>query len=106
MEQAKEIVVAAPDITLMEADYIGVLVQFYKALGWNGEDVLDPTKVRSTKAVFQNLYDEMQKHDPDNTAIGGFLVNKGPGVDDDLLANTVRLLPGWVAPAAIEGEAN
>ena len=35
-----------PEINLMEDEHAGdVLLKFYRALGWNGEDILNPCRV-------------------------------------------------------------
>jgi len=42
--------VDAPEISLADNETaVDVLIKFYCALGWNGEDELDPRKVRTTK---------------------------------------------------------
>ena len=39
-------IVDAPEIRLMENEYAGdALLKFYRALGWNGEDILNPCRV-------------------------------------------------------------
>ena len=53
-------VVDAPIVILSEGEKAGdALLKFYRALGWNGTDNLDPCKVRTTKAVFNSLNDVM-----------------------------------------------
>jgi hypothetical protein len=92
--------VQAPEIFLDESEMAGEgLLKFYKALGWNGEDYLDPCRIRTTQAVYTRLYDLMLEKCPDSLAIGFFMVNTGPGVDSDVPENTVFLLEGWVKPA-------
>jgi len=90
-------VVDAPEISLTEMEPVGdVLLKFYRALGWNGDDEVEPTKVRTTRAVFDRLYAVMAERCPDAAAVGLALVNKGPGVDDDIPPETVWLLEGWL----------
>jgi len=95
----KEIVavVDAPVINLSEDEKAGeVLLKFYRALGWNGEDILDPCKVRTTEAIYQRLYDLMLEKCPDKLTVGMVMVNKAPGVNDDIPPNKVYLLNGWI----------
>lgn len=92
--------VDAPEIDLLPADLAGdVLINFYRALGWNGIDALDPRLVRTTKEIYDRLYDAMLAKCPDSVTVGMALVNKGPGVDEDVLPGKVYLLEGWVIPA-------
>ena len=100
-------VVDAPEVSLTESEKAGdALLKFYRALGWNGDDYLDPSKIRTTKAVFDRLYDIMLEKFPDTTAVGMHLCNSGPGTEDYIPANKVYLLEGWTSPAeAQEGAA-
>ena len=97
----------APDVSLDEGEKAGdVLLKFYRALGWNGEDILDPCKIRTTKEVYSRLYDVMYDSCPDPVGIGMFMVNKGPGTDDYVPPGKVYLLDGWIIPAdSTKGEA-
>ena len=89
----------APEISLTENEKAGdVLLKFYRALGWNGEDILEPCKVRTTEAVYKRLYDLMYEKYPYSIAVGMAMVNKAPGVDDDIPPNRVYLLEGWIRP--------
>jgi hypothetical protein len=72
-----------------------VLLKFYRALGWNGTDIVDPCKVRTTEAVYQSLYDTMLEKFSDKVSVGMAMVNRGPGVDDDIPFGKVYLLEGW-----------
>ena len=88
----------APEISLTEEEKAGDgLLKFYSALGWNGEDILDPCKVRTTKAVYTQLYDLMFKKCADAVTVGLALVNRGPGVDANIPINKVYLLDGWIS---------
>ena len=90
-------IVDAPEIRLMENEYAGdALLKFYRALGWNGQDILDPCKVRTTNAVYSRLYFLMLEKCPDTFTVGFALVNRGPGVDKDIPHNKVYLLDGWI----------
>ena len=92
-------IVDAPEISLSNDDDAGhVLLKFYRALGWNGEDILDPCKVRTTKAVYTWLYDLMLERCSDTLTVGFALVNIGPGVNKDIQPNKVHLLDGWISP--------
>lgn len=96
-------VVDAPVITLSEDEKAGdVLLKFYHALGWNGEDYLDPCKIRTTKAVYNRLYDTMYERCPDPVGVGMHMVNRGPGTDDYIPPGKVHLLEGWITPAEIK----
>jgi len=94
-------VVDAPEVSLSENESPEeALVKFYRALGWNGEDILNPCKVRTTKAVFEYLYETMYKRFPDYPVnLGMIMVNIGPGTDDFIPPGKVYLLEGWIAPA-------
>ena len=87
----------APEISLTEDEKAGDgLLKFYRALGWNGEDIVDPCKVRTTEAVYTRLFDIMFEKCPDTQSVGFALINKGPGVDEDIPPNKVYLLDGWI----------
>ena len=89
--------VDAPEINLSEDEKAGdVLLKFYHALGWNGEDILDPCKVRTTEAVYNRLFNLMKEKYPNTIAVGMMMVNTAPGVDDDVPPNKVHLLDGWI----------
>jgi len=97
-------IVDAPDIMFAPGDKAGdLLLHFYRALGWNSEDILDPCKVRTTEEVFNQLYDLMLEQYPDRVAVGMFLVNSGPGTEDYIPPGKVYLLEGWITPPAEEG---
>ena len=92
-------IVDAPEINLAEDEKAGeAILKFYKGIGWNGQDILDPRRVRTTKAVFDRLYDVMFEKYPDPVSVGMTMVNVGPGVDDAIPAGKVYLLQGWVTP--------
>jgi hypothetical protein len=90
----------APEIILTKEDNAGdVLVKFYRALGWNGEDELNSWKVRTTNAVYDRLFDLMLEKYPDTVGIGLVMIDKAPGVDKNIPPNKVHLLEGWVKPS-------
>ena len=92
-------IVDAPEVSLSEDEKAGeVLLKFYRELGWNGDDMLDPCKIRTTKAVYDNLYGIMFDRCPDPVSVGMFMVNRGPGTDDYVPPGKVCLLEGWVIP--------
>ena len=92
-------VVDAPEISLAEDEKAGdVLLKFYRALGWNGDDYLDPSKVHTTKAVFDYLYDVMFNKCPDPVGVGITMVNSGPGTESYIPPGKVYLLEGWITP--------
>jgi len=93
-------IIDAPEITLTEDDIApDALTKFYQAIGWNNDDYLDPRKVRTTPEVYLNLYNIMCEKCSDHTAVGMFMLNKAPGVDDDIPQNKVYLLKGWITPS-------
>ncbi len=94
-------IVDAPDVVLSGDEKAGdVLLKFYGELGWNGKDVLDPCKVRTTKEVYNQLYDLMYERCPDPVGVGMFMVNRGPGTDDKVPPGKVCLVEGWIKPDA------
>jgi len=98
-------VVDAPEISLSENDMAGdALLKFYRALGWNGKDYLDPCKVRTTRDVFNALTDVMRNRSPDNLAVGFLMVNQGPGTEEYIPPGKVYLLEGWIIPAESKEE--
>ena len=87
----------APEIALADDETAGDgLLKFYRALGWDGEGIVDPCKVRTTKAVYIRLFNLMLEKCPDSLIVGFALANKGPGVDEGLPPNKVILLDGWI----------
>ena len=93
-------VVDAPEITLAEDELAGdALLNFFRALGWNGEDMLDPCKIRTTKAVFDQLYNTMLDRCADRLAVGMLMVNSGPGTEAHIPPGKVYLYEGWVKSA-------
>jgi len=96
-------IVDAPEVILTKDENAGdVLLNFYRALGWNGDDFLDPCKIRTTKEVYNRLYDIMYEKAPDAVGVGMFMVNRGPGTEDYIPPNKVYLLEGWITPAEIK----
>jgi len=99
------IVVDAPEVSLAPDDKAGdLLLNFYRALGWNGDDQLDPCKIRTTKEVYNRLHDQIYKHCPEPVTVGMFMVNSGPGTEDYIPPGKVYLLEGWITPAPEEGD--
>ena len=100
------LVVDAPEVSLSEDEKAGdALLKFFRALGWNGDDYLDPCKIRTTKAVYDNLYDVMYNRFPDPVSVGMLMVNRGPGTDDHIPPGKVYLYEGWITPVETqEGE--
>ncbi len=102
MPQKREIeaIADAPEIIAEEDDLAGdILLNFFEALGWNPEThIIDPRKIRTTKAVFCRLCDLMTEKCGDAFSAGAFMVNKGPGADDNIPEGKVYLLKGWIQP--------
>ena len=100
-------IVDAPEVSLAENEKAGeALLKFYRSLGWNGEDFLDPCKVRTTEDIYKRLYDVIYEHCPDPVGVGMLMVNRGPGTDDYVPSGKVYLLEGWTTPAKQEGGEN
>ena len=102
-------IVDVPDVSLAPDESAGdLLLHFYRALGWNGEDMLDPCKIRTTKEVFNHLHSKMYERCPDPVGVGMFLVNRGPGTEDNIPQNKVFLLEGWITsdPENGKGDSN
>ncbi len=99
MKEQNVTIVDAPEVILTEDEKAGdVLLKFYRALGWNGEDYLDPCKIRTTKEVYDRLYDTMYDKCPDPVAVGMTMVNSGPGIENYISTGKVYLLEGWITP--------
>jgi hypothetical protein len=99
------IVVDAPEVSLAPDDKAGdLLLHFFRALGWNGADILDPCKIRTTQEVYDRLYDKIYEQCPDPVSVGMFMVNSGPGTENYIPAGKVYLLEGWITPAPKEGD--
>ena len=97
-------VVDVPDVFLAPDEKAGdLLLHFYRALGWNGEDVLDPCKVRTTKEVYNMLYDRMLERYTNPVGVGMYMVNSGPGTEDYIPPGKVYLIEGWITPVQEEG---
>jgi len=97
-------VVDAPEVTLADGEKAGdALLKFFRALGWNGDDYLDPCKIRTTKAVFDNLYDVIYSRCPDPVSVGMLMCNSGPGTDDYIPPGKVYLFEGWITPCESKG---
>jgi len=104
MERTTVIIVDAPEIAQTETKGADeTFLGFYRALGWNGEDLLDPCKVRTTKEVYNRLFDAVFEKCPDAIAVGMLMANNGPGTDDRVPPGKVVLLEGWIKPADADG---
>ena len=98
------IVVDAPEVSLAANENpTELLLHFYRALGWNGNDILDPCKIRTTQEVYNHLYKQMYERCSNPIGVGMFMMNRGPGVDEHISTGTVHLLEGWTKPALEEG---
>jgi len=66
-------IVNAPHISLTELEKAGeALLKFYRALGWNSDtEILDPSKVRTTKLIFDQLYNIMYEKCADPVGVKG-----------------------------------
>ena len=99
------VVVDAPEVSLAEGEQAGVLLlHFFRKLGWNGMDFLNPCKIRTTQEVYDSLHKKMYERYSDTIVVGMFMVKSGPGVDNFIPQGKVHLLEGWITPASEEGE--
>ena len=74
-----------------------ILLNFYEDLGWNPEThTLDPVKIKTTKEIYNALYDAIYAVVPDSLGVGMLLVNRGPSVTENIKPETVYLLNGWI----------
>ena len=95
-------IVDAPIVSLVEGQEVpgDLLLNFYRILGWDGEANLDPTKVRTANAVYNGIRNQImqlcKKQNINEEQVGFFMVNSGPGVDDDIPTGKVHLYKGWV----------
>jgi len=102
ISQEAEIIVVhtAPKISLTEDEKAGdALLKFYRALGWDGQDILDPCKIRTNEAVYNRLKDIMFERCPDPVSVGMTMVNIGPSVDNSIPVDKVYLFQGWTTQA-------
>ena len=90
--------VNAPALRLETGQQAGdILLNFFKDLGWDPEThTLDPVKIKTTKEIYNSLYDVMYEIIPDSIGVGMLLVNWGPSVIENIKAGTVYLLNGWI----------
>ena len=94
-----ERIVDAPEIILAEDDKTGdVLLKFYCGLGWNGMDILNPCKVRTTEAVYKRILTLIKEKSPKSKSLGMMMVHLAPGVDEGIPYNKVYLFEGWISP--------
>ena len=99
------IVVDAPKVALAAGEKAGeLLLHFYRALGWNGNDFLDPCKIRTTQEVYDGLYNQAFERFPDAVGVGMYMVNSGPGVESYIPPGKVYLFEGWTKPTDTENE--
>ena len=92
-------IIDAPHVSLAENEKAGeALLKFFRALGWNGADYLDPSKVRTTKDVYDRLCEVMYDRCLDPVSVGMLMLNRGPGTDDHVQPGKVHLLDGWITP--------
>jgi len=102
-EKQTTTIVDAPNVTLADGQNAGdLLLNFYRALGWNGKDSVDPRKVRTTEAVYNRLCNQMYELRPDAIVVGMFMCNRGPGTDADIPVGQVYLYEGWITPTDSE----
>ena len=74
-----------------------ILINFYKALGWDSEKyILDPRKVKTTLEIYNILYEKIFEIAPDAVGVGMLMVNNGPSVDDNIPDGQIVLLEGWL----------
>ena len=66
---------------------------------------LIPVKIRTTKDVYNRLYDVMYDKCPDPVSVGMLIANRGPGTDDFVPPEKVYLYEGWVTPVEVKESA-
>jgi hypothetical protein len=75
------------------------LTKFYELLGWDGENNIDPTKVRlneeDLEALIKNEMENAKKFGLTAIDVGFLWLNKGPGGDKDIEKGTILLKDGW-----------
>jgi hypothetical protein len=94
-------VVDAPIISRDEGEKEAyTLFEFYKSLGWNGKDRLDPCKILVSKNVLSWLYEVVYEKLFESMSIMAIIdiSKKTPSVSADVPQGKVHLLEGWVAP--------
>jgi len=87
------IVVLANDGNPAEA-----LVKFYKDLGWNPGDYINPKKVKVAKDVYDNIISTIHENCSFYDYIEEFVVNLSPSLDEEVPPGKVYLLKGWTMP--------
>jgi len=91
--------VDAPAITLKQDDPAGeALLMFFRALGWNGKDLVDRHKVHTTLPVCLYLYYTMLRNCPNRVSVSILMANIGPRIDALVEPGKVDLLDGWSIP--------
>jgi len=97
-------IVDAPEPRLADGENaVDVLLNFYRDLGWNEVDTLDPRRVKTTKEVYDNLHNLMRENHPCGVGVAMAMMDKGPSVDR-VQANKVILSEGWILPAESTGD--
>jgi len=101
MNYKKEDIIKTLDFSrldIAEAQKPGdILINFFKALGWDSNKyILNPTKIKTTKEIYNALYDKIFEKVPDAVSVGMLMVNNGPSVDESLSAGQIVLLEGWL----------
>lgn len=82
---------------LVEACRESRLLNFYKALGWDGEQIVDPTRVILNSADRKVLVEAEMDADPAHRVeINMFWMNSGPSSRTDIPRGKVLLQEGWV----------
>ena len=91
-------IVNVPKIRCGENETAGdILFNFFCDLGWDNESyILDPRKIKTTKTIFNSLYDAISEKCPDPASVGMLMVNQGPGVDKKIKEGKVHLYNGWI----------
>lgn len=77
-----------------------VILDFYRALGWNGEDNLLVKKVRMSKVDYRNVADTLMDIGKDQEQRMEILIlwgNYAPSVDDSVKEGTVVMLEGFTS---------
>jgi hypothetical protein len=84
------------------------MLNFYKALGWDGKSDIDPTKIIISEDDWQDICklemdraeEEYPEHPGDARVTAGLIMmNYGPSAEN-VGKGTVRLLSGWIKEAS------
>ena len=86
-----------PEITFEKEKLTSnALLNFYRALGWNKVDYLNPKKIRVSHETYKELLSKLRDETSNAKETEMFFVNYAPGVDECVPNEIVVMLDGWV----------